>query len=138
MPEDYLADLERKSAEIERQIRELQAERELLESIIRRRKVDKLRAGAGVVITKKNETQIFVWGLIRHMLQEEQRREKGKVRGLRTKEIFERLSRDIREIKYTTVRSHLHRLSKEGRIYQKSRGGIWRLTEGGELRAGST
>ena len=129
MPDDYIAELESRRADLDRQFRGLVREMEYLDAIIRKRKVEIFNAGRNLRATRKNERQIFVWGLIRQMLIDEHAKKKGKGKGLKTREIYDQLIKDQEYVKYPTLRSYLHRLNRTGRISQTQRSGMWRWTE---------
>ena len=127
MATDYLAGLERRRSELIRRIQDLNGDLRQVEAMIRQENIDIYIGVHEIKKTKKNYMQLLVWARIRQFLIEENRKNKGK--GLRTRDIYQRMINDNADVKYTTLRSHIHRLKKEDRIYQESHSGMWRLTD---------
>lgn len=126
MSDDHLTRLEIERERIDQQIMELRQKRDYVQQLIRQHLATKFLEEKGFQTTKKNQREIYYWAIIRQMLIQTQKEE---VKGLKSKEIYKRLTSQHEPIKYSTLRSYLHRFSKMNRITKDHASGTWIVTE---------
>ena len=126
MTDDYLTRLESERDRINQQIEELKRKQNHLQELIRHEMATRYLKEEAFKITKKNQTEIYFWAIIRQMLLHEQTTEN---KGLKSREIYDRLVTHHENIKYSTLRSYLHRFSKDTRIEKDHISRTWKLTE---------
>lgn len=118
--------LERELEEIDKKIEVLRKVRASLQRVIYREKSRAYIREEGIKVTAKNGQELYFWYVIHQMLSNSQ---KSSGRGLRSREIRDRLLGQQEKIKYTTLRSYLHRFSKDGRIRKDERSHTWVLAD---------
>ncbi len=126
MTDDHLTHLEVERDRIDQQIMELKQKRDYVQQLIRQHLATKFLEEKGFKTTKKNQREIYYWAIIRQMLIQK-KREEGK--GLQSREIYKRLTSQHETIKYSTLRSYLHRFSKMNRITKDHASKTWIITE---------
>ncbi len=126
MTDDHLTQLEVERDRIDQQIMELRQKRDYVQQLIRQHLATKFLEEKGFKATKKNQREIYYWAVIRQMLIHTQK-EEGK--GLQSREIYKRLTSQHETIKYSTLRSYLHRFSKMNRITKDHASKTWIVTE---------
>ena len=124
---DYVQSLELDLKKVELEILKLQKVKRSLETLMLWQKAEGGFINESFKNTKKNKNRIQFWTSIFKMLLDKDQQDPGQ--GLTTSTIYERLLKEGINIKYSTVRSHIHRLKNEGLIYQYKHGGMWRLSE---------
>lgn len=124
MKSKYLGGLQQRRDILIVQIQELNVELTGLNNVISDLEYEAVLAGTDKTLTRKNRRQLVFTGLIRLMLSPDDRDA-----GLRTREIYDRLTVDYGDLKYASLRSYLHRMKTDGQIYQRWRGAPWQLTE---------
>lgn len=126
MTDDHLTRLEVERDRIDQQILELKQKRGFVQQLIRQHLATKFLKEKGFKTTKKNQREIYYWAVIRQMLIHT-KKEKGK--GLQSREIYNRLTSQHEIIKYSTLRSYLHRFNKMNRIKKDNASKTWIVTE---------
>ena len=126
MTDDHLTRLESECDRINQQIEELKQKRNHLRELIRREMATRYLKEGDFKITKKNQTEIYFWAVIRQMLIHA---EKTEHKGLGSRDIYDRLIGHHENIKYNTLRSYLHRFNKDSRIKKDDASGTWKLIQ---------
>ena len=126
MTDDHLIHLEVERDRIDQQIMELKQKRGFVQQLIRQHLATKFLKEKGFKTTKKNQREIYYWAVIRQMLIQT-KKEEGK--GLQSRQIYKRLTSQHETIKYSTLRSYLHRFSKMNRITKDHSSETWIVTE---------
>lgn len=126
MAGELITPLEQRLEEIDKQIELLQRDRAVLRRMIYREMTLAYVREEGIKVTAKNQQELYFWYVIRQLLSNSQ---KSSGRGLRSREIRDRLLGQQEKIKYTTLRSYLHRFSKDGRIRKDERSYTWVLSD---------
>ena len=126
MAGELITRLEQRLEEIDKQIESLQRDRAVLRRMIYREMTLAYVREEGIKVTAKNQQEFYFWYVIRQLLSNSQ---KSSGRGLRSREIRDRLLGQQEKIKYTTLRSYLHRFSKDGRIRKDERSYTWVLSD---------
>ena len=129
MANELIAALERQRNEIEQHIQQLRDESAALKRLIIRKKSLALVREGGTKVTAKNTQELYFWYMIHQMLFSSQ---KDTGRGLRSREIRDQLIQQGETIKYTTLRSYIHRFSKDGRIQKDKHFEKWVLPDYGK------
>lgn len=127
MDTKYLRDLEQRRKELEERIEQQQVELDHLNAIMRQHFVVMAVEGHGIPVTRKNRRFLEITGYVRRFLNECFLEDKDA--GLRAREIYDLFVQDHIDLKYSTLRSYLHRLKNEEMIYQDRHGGPWHLVE---------
>lgn len=126
MSDDHLTRLKIERDRIDQQMLELRQKRDYVQQLIRQHLATKFLEEKGFKTTKKNQHEIYYWAIIRQMLVQTQKEER---KGLQSREIFKRLISQHETIKYSTLRSYLHRFSKMNRIKKDKNSKTWIVTE---------
>ncbi len=126
MSDDHLARLEIERERIDQQIVELTQKRDYVRQLIRQHLATKFLEETGYKTTKKNQGEIYYWAVIRQMLIQTQEKER---KGLQSRDIYNRLISRHETIKYSTLRSYLHRFSKMNRITKDQESKTWIITK---------
>ena len=126
MADELTKRFEQELEEIDKKIEVLQMDRAALQRMIFREKTLAYVREEGTKVSAKNQQERYYWFAIRQMLSNSQ---KSSGRGLLSREIRDRLLGQQEKIKYTTLRSYLHRFSKVGRIRKDERSYTWVLSD---------
>lgn len=119
MRDTFLEHLEAEKRDVERQIAQLKDKLRYVNELLIKRKASQIGAAKGQVVNAKNVNDVFFRHTIRQLLTAARH-------GLSSSEVYRRLTIEGHHVKYATVRSYLHRMSKQGIVRQTTKG-KWEL-----------
>jgi hypothetical protein len=110
----YIERLVAEKIDLERRIAELKAEARTINNLILKKKSENRASFTGTKMTRKNETSVLYKELILYLLN-------NNTNGLRTSEIYAKITEDGYKINYNTFRRYITDMRDDGQIRKLSR-----------------